>query len=163
MYTRTKHVSHLVPGKNYRRRGRNMPAVPTAPNRPAGTFRGGEAPQAPPAGRHPGKKQRPLPCPPCPASPGFVVVTARAAGRILTSTGAERGSKAPGRRELRSAEAAPSLPPRSCAAPAGPARRRAGRGGASAGREGSRDRLWDGPLRNGLPQNHRNEELGRDL
>lgn len=100
-----------------------------------------------PAGT-PGRKQqqRPLPCPPCvPRSPGFVVVTAQAAGRILTGTGGERARSEPGRRELRSAEAAPSL----AAAPLlrSPARRRAGRGGASAGREGSRDLPWEGSLR----------------
>lgn len=94
MYTRTKHVSHLASGKKLPQTGeehaRGPQPPPTAlqapsvarrhrrPHYPAGSPREEAAAAA--------AAVSPLASP----SPGFVVVTAQAAGRILTGTGGER-------------------------------------------------------------------------
>lgn len=153
MFTRTKHISHLVSGKNCRRRGRNMPVVPNRPQPPSrhlpwGGGTAGPTTRPAPPGRSSSSGRRRVPLGPpfarlcCGNHTGSRADTHRHERR-------ERERGEPGRRELRSAEAAPSPPPRSCAAPASPARRRAGRGGASAGREGSRA---PGPPVGGAPQ-----------
>lgn len=153
-------------GKKITADGRGTcPSFPTAPNRPPGTFRGEKAPQAPPPAGTPGRSSGssgrwrvPL----GPFLPALLWQPRRQPGRYSQAR-EERSEQSAGRREPRSAQAAPSLPPRSCAAPAGPARRRAGRGGASAGREGSRDRPWEGPLSRWLSTESQKPEAGRDL
>lgn len=73
MYTRIKHVPHLVSGKNCRRRGRNVPAVPNRPQPPLRAPSVARRHRRPrhPAGT-PGKKQRPAPRPPGPAPPAVL-------------------------------------------------------------------------------------------
>lgn len=158
-------------GKNITADGRNgegtCPSCPTAPNRPPGTFRGEEAPQAHHPAGTPGRKQqqRPLPCPPWPLSPGFVVVTAQAAGQILTGTGRESeeraGEAGAAQSRGRSLAAAPLLRSAGRArAPPGGERRRLSGAGREPGAGTSRGRSPSGA---GSPQNRRNRGVGGDL
>lgn len=171
MYTRTKHVSHLVwgkklpqmvgTGKEHARRAQPPPTALPAPS----VARRHRRPHHP-AGT-PGRKQqqRPLPCPPWPLSPGFVVVTAQAAGQILTGTGRESeeraGEAGAAQSRGRSLAAAPLLRSAGPArAPPGGERRRLSGAGREPGAGTSRGR---GPSGAGSPQNRRNREVGRDL
>lgn len=119
------------------------PSSLTAPNRPPGTFRGEEAPQAPPACRHPRQEEAAAAAAAVsPLAPSSRLCCGNRAGsRADTHRHGRReserraGEAGAAQRRGRSLAAAPLL---RSVAPAGPARRRAGRGGASAGREGSR-------------------------